>query len=384
MKICYLANAKSIHIQRWLKYFADNGHEVHLISQESFGDCNIENVKLHLLKRLRPQMRFISFPANLFFEVIQVRRLIKKINPDIVHAHYIADYGFHGALSGFQPFVVSAWGSDVLRTPKGKIKSKVTRYSVTYALKKADAITTTAEFMKEYIIKKFTMSDSNKIVRIPWGIDLKIFYRGYDDEVKIHKESLEIIAHSPILISNRGMDPKYEIGNIIEAIPHVLESHSDAIFVFIRGYGSSKFEDKMKSKAKKLGVADNIRFISRLLTPKEMAVYLNMADVLISIPKTDQFGSSIMEGMACGVIPIVSNIGVYKEYLTDGDTAFFAKPDNPEEISEKIIYCIEHPELKEKFYKINRKIIEEKEDWNKKAKKMEELYENLLRGTIQK
>ena len=141
---------------------------------------------------------------------------------------------------------------------------------------------------------------------------------------------------------------------------------------------------KILEKAKKLGVADNIRFISRLLTPKEMAVYLNMADVLISIPKTDQFGSSIMEGMACGVIPIVSNIGVYKEYLTDGDTAFFAKPDNPEEISEKIIYCIEHPELKEKFYKINRKIIEEKEDWNKKAKKMEELYENLLRGTIQK
>lgn len=383
MKICYLANAKSIHIQRWLKYFADNGHEVHLISQESFGDCNIKNVKLHLLERLRPQIRVVSFPANLFFGVIQVRRLIKKINPDIVHAHYIADYGFHGALSRFQPFVVSAWGSDVLRTPKGKIKSNISRYTVPYALKKADAITTTAEFMKEYLTKTFNVSE-NKIVRIPWGIDLRIFQCGYEEEVKRLKEGLDIRAHSPIINSNRGMEPKYEIGTIIEAVPYTLESRSDAIFIFIRGYGSSEFEDKMKTKAKKIGVADNTRFISKLLTPEEMAVYLNMADVLISIPKTDQFGSSIMEGMACGVIPIVSNIGVYKQYLIDGDNAFSVNPENPKEIAEKIIYYIEHPEIKEKFYTVNRKIIEEKEDWNKNAKKMEELYEKLLRGGIHK
>ena len=37
MKICYLADAGSIHTQRWIKYFADNGHEVYLISPRPFG-----------------------------------------------------------------------------------------------------------------------------------------------------------------------------------------------------------------------------------------------------------------------------------------------------------------------------------------------------------
>lgn len=374
MKICYLADAGSIHTQRWIKYFANNGHEVHLISFRSLGDCNIKGVKLHLLKRLCPQIRFVSFPTNLLFEVIQVKKLIKKINPDLLHAHYVVDYGFLGALAGFHPFVVSAWGSDVLREPK---KSKISRYIVPVILKKADIITTTAEFMREYLNNAFKVPKS-KIIRIPWGIDLKVFHRGYEEEVKRFKESLGIGDNSPIIISNRHMNPQYEIQSIIDSIPYVTKIYPNVLFVFIRGYGSPDFENEMKVRAKKLGVINNTRFISRLLSPKEMAVYLNASDMFISIPKTDQFGSSIMEGMACGTVPVVSNIEVYKQYLKNGKNAFFVDPKNPKEIAEKIIYCIEHPELKEKFYKINRKIIEEKEDWNKNTKKMEELYEKLL------
>ncbi len=376
MKICYLADAGSIHTQRWIKYFADNGHEVHLISFRSLGDCNVKGVKLHLLKRLRPQIRFVSFPTNLLFEVIQVKKLIKKINPDLLHAHYVVDYGFLGALAGFHPFVVSAWGSDVLRAPK---ESKISRYIVPVIFKKADIITTTAEFMKEYLIRMFKAS-RDKIVRIPWGIDLKIFHHGYEEEVKGLKESLEIRANSTIIISNRHMDPKYEIQSIIDSIPYVTKKYPNAIFVFIRGYGSPDFENEMKVRAKKLGVINNTWFISRLIPPKEMAVLLNASNMFISIPKTDQFGSSIMEGMACGAIPIVSTIKVYEQYLEDGKNAFFVNPESPEKIAEKIIYCIEHPEIKEKFYKINKKIIEKNEDWDRNAKKMEELYENLLKG----
>ena len=380
MKICYLADAGSIHTQRWVKYFADNGHEVHLISFRSFGDSNIENVKLHLLKRLHPQIRFISFPTNLFFEMIQVRKLIKKIKPDIVHAHYVTDYGFRGALTGFHPFVVSAWGSDVLRAPK---ESKMSKYTVLYTLKKADVITTTAEFMGSYLSNEFKVPKS-KIIRIPWGIYLKIFNNDYKEEVKGAKEDFKIGDDSPIILSNRHMAPQYEIQCIIDSIPYVTKKYPNAIFVFIRGYGSMGFENEMKVRAKKLGVINNTRFISRLMPPKEMAVFLNASDMFISIPKTDQFGSSIMEGMACGAIPIVSTIKVYKQYLEDEKNAFFVNPESPEEIAEKIIYCIEHPELKEKILKMNRKIIEEKEDWNKNAKKMEELYENLVNGVIQK
>jgi len=231
--------------------------------------------------------------------------------------------------------------------------------------------------MKGYLVKTFGLPQ-DKILRVPWGIDLGVFQRGYLMQVRALKRVLGIKASAPIVLSNRYMAPQYEIESIIDAIPYVLKSHSDTAFIFVRGHGSAEFENRMKLKAEKLEVADKTCFISKLITPRDMAVYLNMADAFLSIPKTDQFGSSVMEGMACGSIPIVSDIRAYYQYLRDGINAFFVNPENPREIAEKVIYCIEHPEIKDGFYAINRKIIEEKEDWNENARKMGKLYKNLL------
>jgi glycosyltransferase involved in cell wall biosynthesis len=300
--------------------------------------------------------------------------LIRKIKPDILHAHYVTDYGLMGALTNFHPFVVSVWGSDVLIAPK---ESKISKCEASYALKRADCITTTAEFMKGYLVKAFGLQEKN-IVRVPWGIDLKIFHRGYEKEAKVLRRMLGIKADAPVVLSNRNMTPTYEIESIIDAIPHVLNSHPDATFIFIRGYGSAEYENKIKSKVQKLEVANNTRFISKIISPKEMAIYLNMADAFISVPKTDQFGGSVMEGMICGSIPIVSDVEVYHQYLTNGENALFVDPNNSREIAEKIIYCIEHPEIKDGFYALNKKIIEEKEDWDKNAGEMEEIYTRVV------
>jgi len=362
IKLAFLAGGgESVHARQWLTYFVGKGYDVHLIT---FTGKPLKGVKIH---KVRYFGKF-AYPLRIF----GIRKAVKEIDPDILHAHYASHYGVYGALTGFHPFVVSVWGSDVLR-----IESRIRRYIVSYALKRADCVTTTAEFMKGYLVKNLDLP-RNRIVRIPWGINLGIFHCKYEKEARAFKRALGIKTASPVVLSNRHMAPQYEIESIINAIPYVLKSHPDVTFVLIRGYGSSEFENKMKLKAGKLKVANNTRFISKIVTPKEMAIYLNMADIFISIPKTDQFGGSVMEGMVCGSIPIVSDIEVYRQYLEDGVNAFFVNPENPREIAEKIIYCIEHPEIKDSFYVINRKIIEEKEDWDKNAKKMEELYKQFI------
>ena len=376
MKLCFLADAGSLHIFRWMEYFANTGHEVHIISQRGFrNNINVKNIKLHILKMSKPQIRIVSYPINLLYNAIQIKKLIRHIKPDILHVHYISDLAVLGALTGFHPLVLSAWGSDVLVAPK---KSKIMKYHVSYALTKADIVLTIPEFMKEYLMNEFNIS-KNKIIRIPWGIDLKTFHCDYENETTIMKDKLGIRVDSPVILSNRNMDSKYEIENIIEAIPHTLKQFPNAIFIFIKGYSPSDFEKQMISKAENMNVINSVRFISKVLTSKEMAVYLNMADAFISIPKTDQFASSIMEGMACGAIPIVSNIKAYEQYLENGVNSFVVNSDNPKEIAEKINHCIKNPEIKNEFYQINKNIIEEYEDWDVNSKKMEIFYRDLLK-----
>lgn len=363
IRLAFLANGENVHTRRWLGHFVKRGYDVHLIT---FTAQPIKGVEIHELRYFGK----IAYPVRIW----KIRKTVKEVDPDVLHAHYISHYGVYGSLAGFHPFIVSAWGSDVLRTPK---ESRIRWYGVAYALKRADYVATTAEFMKGYLIKNFGLHQ-DKVVRIPWGINLKIFCRGYEKEVDALKRSLGIKAEAPVILSNRHMNVQYEIQNIVDTIPYVLKTHPDAMFIFIRGHGLPEFEDRMKLRTTKLEVSNNTRFTSKLITPKEMAVYLNMADVFLSIPKTDQFGSSVIEGMACGSVPIVSDIEAYHQYLQDGTNAFFVNPELPRDIAEKIAYTIDHPEIRSGFFTINRGIVEEKEDWNRNAQKMEELYKHAI------
>jgi len=148
MRLCFLADAQSIHTKRWVSYFADRGHEVHLISTESIKVDEIKNVKIHVLKGLR-RIKVVSFLINFLPSIIQVRRLIKKTKPDIVHAHYVSTYGLLGVLTGFHPIIITPWGSDILVVSK---KSKILELVTGIILRKANLITCDGENTKAVMI----------------------------------------------------------------------------------------------------------------------------------------------------------------------------------------------------------------------------------------
>ena len=373
MRICYVADGASIHTQRWLNYFAQKGHEVHLICWKAMSGYD-NSIRIHLLTRLAPKIWAASQYLSFLFWIIQVRRLIRRIKPDIVDGHFITVYGFLAACSGFHPLVLTAWGSDVLVAPKNSI---IGRFTVRFALRKANLTLTTSQYLRGYLHREFGLPQ-DRIRAIPWGVNLKIFHQGYETEVNELRAELGTGDSNFVILSPRHMRDNYRIEYIVQAVPYIVAKYPNVIVILLKGAAQdSEYESKIDNLSMELGMAQNIRVIRRELRPQEMAVLYNASNALISIPKADQFAACIQEGMACGVIPIVADLEVSHQYLTDGENALFVNPEDPEQIAQKIIYCVEHPELKERFYEINRKIIEEKEDWDKNARKMEELYISL-------
>ena len=100
MKICYLADAASIHTQKWAIHFASKGNEVHIIS---FRNADIQGAKVHFLKNhgfisISPVASLLS-KAGYILWTRKIKRLVKEINPDILHAHWATSYGLLAALS---------------------------------------------------------------------------------------------------------------------------------------------------------------------------------------------------------------------------------------------------------------------------------------------
>ena len=364
MKICYLANAASIYTVRWVNYFAEHGWKVELITwHPPTSDSGIHpTVNIHR----------IFFPPHYiarYGALLEITRLIKKIQPDIIHAHYISHFGILAALysrlSGFRPIVLTAWGSDILIDPKG-----LKKWLVKYALKKADLITCDAENLKETMIE--LGADSQKIKIVYHGIDTKKFNPNQKDE-KIRKKLK--IFNSPTVIGTRGLKPVYDVKSLIKAVPLVLKQVPDAKFV-IAGRGSQ--ETELKQLAKSLGVSDSIRFVGFIpqdILPK----YFASSDVYVSTSLSDSFAVSALEAMACGLAPVMTDVADNKIWIKDGENGFIVPTKNPESLAEKIIYLLENKDVRVKFGKINRKIVEEKQDYYKVMEKMEKLYKELIK-----
>jgi glycosyltransferase involved in cell wall biosynthesis len=398
-----VANSKYAHTRRWVDYFVGQGNEVHVIS---WGLGEIEGATIHYLlpmgsedisdplvsstgagkdrakdclrsvahvRNLRQEMREASYKLDSFRLGLRCRRIIRTIKPDIVHGHGLVGNAFYAAMSGFRPLVLSAWGSDVLvNVPK----SRFYRFLARYAVRKSDVVTADSAASEAMLHKMGVPRE--KVIVFPWGIDCKRFAPGYQREVAELRKELGIEDGAPVVLSPRSMTPLYNIRTLVDAMPEVVRRHPGVIFVLLRGYGTHEHEEALRNEVAKLGVVGHARFVSQLATQEEMAVLYNMADVLISIPHSDSMPVSLREGMACGCIPVVSDIEANRELIKNAENGFIVKEDGADLVG-AIVYCLDNlTRLKAAMGNTNRRKIEQHHNWQETTRTMENIYVKLV------
>jgi len=369
MKICYLSDFRSIHTMRWIKYFAQH-HEVHLISLDKpAGDgrmltpeeytkigINVHLVRMGGLKRL-----LVPF---------DVRRLIKDIEPNIIHCHYISHYGFLGALSGFHPSVMTAWGTDVLLEPKESFAKKC---QVRFALRRADVVTCGGENVATELISLGLPPD--RIRRIYFSVDINKANPDRKDK-RIFEKYLKN-QDSRVVINIRGFTPVYDPGTFVQAAAQVLKSYPHTVFVMAReGEERKKFEEMADS----LGILDNFAFIGNI-PADQIPVYLASSDVYVSTSLSDSgIPVSTAEAMACGVAVVSTDVGDIHIWIKEGVNGFIVPKKDVTILVEKINTLLGNDGLRQSLGVEARKSMQERPDYQKEMEKMESLYHQLIKG----
>lgn len=366
MKICYLADASSIHTQRWVNFFARKDHDVYLITNSSI-DASLfpNNVRMHTFAEKFPLWK----KHKLILSVLKLTKLIREINPDILHSHWVCGFGFLGALSGYHPHVVTAWGSDIKIFPKKYI---IVKWKTMFALKRADCITCDAEHMAASMEKLGAVG--NKINIVCFGTDVERFNPDKkDSEIR---QDLKIDINSPLVISTRSFNPVYDVETLIKAIPHVLREIPQAIFV-IAGEGTQR--QYLTELAESLGVYKSTRFIGSL-TSCNMARHLASCDLYVSTAVSDGgIAASTAEAMASGLPVIITDVGDNRQWVKDGEQGFIIPASDPKLLGNKIVELLYNPPLRKRFGEINREIIKEKNNYYVEMGKMEAIYYKLAK-----
>jgi len=330
---------------------------------------DISGINFHFLNKIFPIQTWpLNTLLNLPFNVRKVKKLIKEIKPDIINAHYVTSYGTLASLLDFHPLVITAWGSDILITPKKFLPSK---WSVKYALSKADLITCDAQHLKAAMIKLGI--PASKIQIINFGVDIFKFSPGSKNENL--KEKLGI-GNSKIVISLRNLDPIYSVDTLIRAVPLVLKEVGEVKFIII---GKGPQENQLKLLTKELGVQEKVKFLG-WVPNDQLPEYLRLADIYVSTSLSDGgIAASTAEAMACGLPVVITETGENRKWIEDGENGFIIPVKNPHILAEKIIYLLKNESIRKEFGEKSRKIIEERNNYYKEMAKMEEIYFNLIK-----
>ena len=338
MKICLIANPSHPGIEGRISFFAGKRYRVHLITVAPLPERVYlrlaEYVTIHSLcpekYRDLPENGRFNFKLN----IDEIKRLIAKINPDLIHAYYVYIYGWIAALCSSCPYIISALNSDIEFINR---MSNTQKLLTLYSLERADAIIAVSGHLKK-LIERLGIP-SRKIHVLYKGVDCSIFKPLL--VTRFLREKLNIGNTKNVIFSPRSFQNIYNIHIILESVPYVLSKVPDAKFIFASNIhiGNSEYIRRLQSIIDKLRIGASVRIVDFVL-PRLMPYYYNLAKVFVSVPENDGTPASLHEAMACGCMPVVSDVPSLKQWINDGVNGFIVRQIDPKDTARAIINAL--------------------------------------------
>lgn len=351
IRLLVMADARSVHTDRWCRYFADEGLEVALFSLEESAGASYR-----IYQGRRPTgIGMIDYRL--------ARRdmdaAVKDFHPDVISAHYVISYGWLASFCRACPVVVTAWGSDLLRAAR---RSILHRRRISRALRQASYCTVDNDNLQQ-IATQYT--DPGKIVRVIFGIDRSAHF-------EITKPSFP--TDGPLrIMAPRGFQRVYSPETIIGAA-ELLRGRLD---VRIDMLGDEEHGDAIKQNIREQTLADLISVKPFIPNHNDFQAALCDYDIYLSASLSDSTSVALLQAMSVGVFPVVSRIDGNREWITHGRNGLLFEPGSASSLAEAIIQAAG---MRKRFAAVageNRRIIEAQAIWEDNMERVKRLFMEL-------
>jgi glycosyltransferase involved in cell wall biosynthesis len=275
-----------------------------------------------------------------------LRKKIKLEEIDLVAAYRVTSYGFIGAMLGKRPLVIAqqgitdVWPLNGLSTP---FKAMLGRF----ALKKADLIHAWGEVMVPAMLE--LGADQRKILVAPKGIDNTLFY--FDPASKP-----EHGTNRPAAIVTRSLAPDYRHSVILKALKRLKDRDFDLETTIV---GDGSMRQQLEAQTISLGLQEQVRWTGRIPND-DLPDLLRRSNLYISVPITEGVSASLLEAMACGCFPIVTDLPGNRAWITHGENGFLVPVDDEEALASYIIRALEGKELVSRAIEKNLALLKDK------------------------
>ncbi len=335
---------------------AKKGHEVYILA--STDSSNIKNIKIERVSLSKNKIfRKILFDYFNPFSYISLKRVLSKINPDIVHVNNF--YGISAwaikKMSQKYPTIITAhdywlicyratmFNKEIVCDGKNckcyYPLSVIHKSSIRKNLSKITIISPS-----NFLANKLKESNEfRKIVAIPNGIDIPKNTTSYSKKI--------------IFVGRISREKGLQ--TVIEALNKVNNKYEVYIL------GSGKLKEELQSKY------GNVKFIG-YQDPSQF--YKNSSIMVVPSIWFENFSYSVLEAMSYGLCVIASNIGGIPEQIKNGKSGVLYEPGNIQEFQAALEHLTKKPQKLKNLGLAGRTFIKTNFNWKRIVKKYEGEY----------
>lgn len=304
-----------------------------------------------------------KFNLAVFFKL---RKILLENKIDLIYLINQPLTLFWGFIMGltYKVRVVSAIHNTLVSSEHSKLR--IYRLLLPYMSR----IVTVANMQKDHLVRNEKVPE-HLVTVIYNGIDESKFNNNLlDKKAKIASLGLDI-SKKYIGIITRMVHLK-GIDTFLNAAKLIFDKFKNVQFIIV-GDGPEMLQ--MKSLASELNIANAVLFLGVRSDVNEL---LPLFDIAVLSSRTEALPMVVLEYMAAGKAIVATEVGSVPELIINGETGFLVPPENPEAMSEKILFLLTNEHSSKLMGTKARNLIINKFRIENSVKKTESLIDELV------
>lgn len=223
-----------------------------------------------------------------------------------------------------------------------------------------------------FVVSKFWQD----VLKADYGYDSVVSYNGLDkdDFSKLPKRR----GTAPTVLFVGGLEPRKGLEYLIHAMEYVVDDIPSARLIAVgkTGFRGTDEWEWFSRLADRLGIKEHMEF-RESVDQTTLLGYYSECDLLVLPSKSEGWGLSLMEAMACGKPVIASKVGGIPELVRDGKDGILVRPGDIRSLADAIISLLKDPKRRERMGASGRERVSGF-SWDETAKVVLREYEKAL------
>jgi len=289
-----------------------------------------------------------------------LRRVIKKVKPDLIHAGPLQTAAWLAAQTRFHPLVTMSWGSDLL-VDAGS--SPQMRRLTDFTLQNTDVLIGDCQAVRDKAVELGFPAD--RIVTFPWGVDLEEFSPSdQESELRARRGWQDDF----VVLHLRSWEPVYGVDVFAKAFLQAARQRPQLrLFLLANGSLAPQIHKIL------MPVVDRVQFAGQVAYQK-LPDYYHAADLYVSASHSDGTSVSLIEALASGLPALVSDIPGNREWIASTGAGWLFPDGDVDALTQALVDAVDARQSLAEIGRNARTLAEKRADWTKNADKLIHAY----------